>query len=70
MPHKYRLFVFDAEDRQIAPEMVISADNDEAATEQAEQMLDGVRAELRDWDRLVMRASKKVGRLGRHRCSP
>jgi phosphomannomutase len=54
----------NAEDRQIAPEMVISADNDEAATEQAEQMLDGVRAELRDWDRLVMRPSKKVRRLG------
>ena len=38
---------------------MISADNDEAATEQAEKMfekiLDGVRAELRDGDRLVIR---------------
>jgi len=51
--HKYRLYVYDAEDRQIAPAMVISADNDTAATEQAETMLDGVRAELRDGDRLV-----------------
>jgi len=51
--HKYRLYVYDAEDRQIAPAMVISADNDAAATEQAETMLDGVRAELRDGDRLV-----------------
>jgi hypothetical protein len=35
--------------------MVISAGNDEAATEQAEKMLDGVRVELRDENRLVIR---------------
>jgi hypothetical protein len=58
MHHKYRLFVYDAEDRQIAPEMVIAADNEDAATEQAENMLDGVRAELRDWERLVTRLPK------------
>ena len=57
--HKYRLYVYDAEDRQIAPAMVISADNDDAATEQAEKMLDGVRAELRDGDRLVIRLPKE-----------
>jgi hypothetical protein len=59
--HKYRLrlCVYDSEDRLIAPPMVISAaDNDERATEQAENMLDGVRAELRDWDRLVIRLPK------------
>ena len=39
--HKYRLYVYDDEDRLIAPPMVISTDNDEAATEQAENMLDG-----------------------------
>jgi hypothetical protein len=54
-PHKYRLYVYDAEDRQIARAMVISAGNDEAATEQAEKMLDGVRVELRDENRLVIR---------------
>src|SRR5262249_32063765 len=43
--HKYRLYVYDAEDRLIAPAMVISADNDDAATEQAKEMLDGARAE-------------------------
>jgi len=32
------LYVYDAEDRQIAPPLEISADNDEAATEQAEKM--------------------------------
>jgi hypothetical protein len=53
--HKYRLYVYDAEDRLIAPAMVISADNDKTAIEQTENMLDGVRAELRDGDRLVMR---------------
>lgn len=53
--HKYRLYVYDTEDRLIAEPMVISADDDEAATEQAEKMLNGVRAELRDGDRLVMR---------------
>ncbi len=53
--HKYRLYVYGAEDRLIAPAMVISADNDREATEQAETMLEGVRAELRDGDRLVMR---------------
>jgi len=52
--HKYRLYVYDAEDRLIAPAMVIAADNDDAATGQAENMLDGVRAELRDGDRLVI----------------
>jgi uncharacterized Zn ribbon protein len=57
--HKYRLYVYDSEDRLIAPAMVISADNDEAATDQAEQMLDGVRAELRDGDRLVIRLPKE-----------
>ena len=56
--HKYRLYVYDAEDRLIAPAMLISADNDEAATEQAEKMLDGAHAELRDGDRLVMRLPK------------
>jgi hypothetical protein len=34
--------------------MVIAADNDDAATEQAGEMLDGVRVELWDGDRLVM----------------
>jgi uncharacterized Zn ribbon protein len=57
--HKYRLYVYDAEDRLIAPAMVISADNDDAATEQAEKMLDGARAELRDGDRLVIRLPSK-----------
>jgi hypothetical protein len=45
---KYRLYVYDAEDRLIAPAMVIAADNDKAAIEQSENMLDGVRVELRD----------------------
>jgi hypothetical protein len=40
--HKYRLYVYDAEDRPIAPAMVISADNDKTAIEQSENMLDGV----------------------------
>jgi hypothetical protein len=53
--HKYRLYIYDAEDRLIAPVMGIFADDDAAATEQAEQMLDGVRADLRDEDRLVTR---------------
>jgi hypothetical protein len=57
--HQYRLYIYDAADRLIAPPMVISADNDEAATEQAEIMLDGVRADLRDGDRLVMRLPKE-----------
>jgi hypothetical protein len=57
--HKYRLYVYDAEDRLIAPVMPIVADNDAAATEQAEQMLDGVRADLRDEDRLVRRFPKE-----------
>src|SRR5262249_49893166 len=35
--------------RRIAPGMVIVADNDDAATEQAENMLDGVRAEYAGW---------------------
>ena len=48
--HTYRLYVYDTGDRMIAPPMVISADNDEAATKQAEAMLDGTRAELRDGD--------------------
>jgi uncharacterized Zn ribbon protein len=51
---KYRLYVYDDADRLIAPAMVIAADNDETATQQAEKMLDGVRVELRDGDRLVM----------------
>ena len=53
--HKYRLYVYGAEDRLIAPAMVIAADNDETTTEEAKTMLDGVRAELRDGNRLVMR---------------
>jgi hypothetical protein len=57
--HKYRLYVYGAEDRLIAPAMVIAADNDDAATEQAEKMLDGVRVELRDGDRLVMEHPSK-----------
>ena len=57
--HKYRLYVYDAEDRLIAPVMPIVADNDKGAIEQAEQMLDGVRAELRDEDRLVIRFPKE-----------
>jgi len=57
--HKYRLYVYDAEDRLIAPAMVISADKDKAATEAAEKMLDGDRAELRDGDRLVIRLPKE-----------
>ena len=56
--HQYRLYVYDAQDRLIAPPMVISADDDAAATEQAENMLDGVRADLKDEDRLVMRFPK------------
>jgi hypothetical protein len=56
---QYRLYVYDAEDRQIAPAMVIPADNDKAAIEQSENMLDGVRVELRDGDRLVMRHPKE-----------
>lgn len=55
---KYRLYVYDAEDRLIAPPMVIAADNDGAAAEQAETMLGGVRAELLDADRLVTRFPK------------
>jgi hypothetical protein len=39
--------------------MVIAADNDEAAVKQSENMLDGVRAELRDGERLVMRHPTK-----------
>jgi len=57
--HKYRLYVYDAEDRLVAPAMVIAADNDDAATEQAEKMLDGARVELRDGDRLVMQRPNK-----------
>ena len=57
--HKYRLYVYDDEDRLIAPPMVISTDNDEAATEQAENMLDGAHADLKDEDRLVMRFPKE-----------
>jgi len=57
--HKYRLYVYDDEDRLIAPPMVISADNDEAATEQAENVLDGAHADLKDEDRLVMRFPKE-----------
>src|SRR5262249_44153669 len=57
--HKYRLYLYDAEDHLIAPALVISADNDDAATEQAEKMLDGARAELRDGDRLVKRLPSK-----------
>ena len=57
--HKYRLYLYDAGDRLIAPAMVISADNDDAAAEQAEKMLDGDRVELRDGDRLVMRLPKE-----------
>jgi hypothetical protein len=57
--HKYRLYVYDAEDRLLAPAMSIVADNDKGATEQAEQMLDGVRAELRDGERLVIALPKE-----------
>ena len=57
--HKYRLYVYDAEDRLIAPPMLIAADNDEAATDQAKKMRDGVRAELRDGDRLVIQFPKE-----------
>jgi hypothetical protein len=57
--HKYRLYIYDAEDRLIAPVMPIVADDDKGATEQAEQMLDGVRADLRDGDRLVIRFPKE-----------
>jgi hypothetical protein len=56
--HQYRLYVYDAEGRLIAPAMVIAA-NDKAAIQQSEIMLDGVRAELRDFDRLVMRHPSK-----------
>ena len=58
-PHKYRLYVYDGEDRLIAPPMVISADNDQAATEQAKKMLDGAHADLKDEDRLVKRFPKE-----------
>jgi hypothetical protein len=61
--HKYRLYVYDAEDRLIAPAMVISADNDEAATEQAETMLDGVRARSGNF-LLTMHAPPAILRLG------
>ena len=57
--HRYRLYVYDAEARLIAPAMVISADNDWAASEQAEKMFDGLRAELWDWDHLVIRLPKE-----------
>ncbi len=57
--HKYRLYVYDTEDRLIARPMVISADNDEAATEEAEKMRDGVRVELLDGNRLVKRFPKE-----------
>jgi hypothetical protein len=57
--HQYRLYVYDAEGRLIAPAMVIAADNDKTAIEQSETMLDGVRVELRDGDRLVMRHPSK-----------
>jgi hypothetical protein len=56
--HKYRLYIYDAEDRLIAPVMGIFADDDEAARQQAETMLGGVRAELRDGDRMVTRFPK------------
>jgi hypothetical protein len=39
--------------------MVIAADNDEAATAEAQKMRDGVRVELMDGDRLVMRHTSK-----------
>ncbi len=52
--HKYRLYIYDAENHLLAPAMVIAADNDEAAGKQAEKMLDGVRAKLVDGNRLVM----------------
>jgi len=55
---KYRLCIYDTQDQQIAPTMVIAADDDDAATAQAEQMLDGDRAELRDGDRLVIKLPK------------
>jgi hypothetical protein len=54
--HKYRLYVYGAEDRLLAPPMVIAADNDEVATGQAAKMLHGVRTDLMDNDHLVMRA--------------
>jgi len=38
---------------------VIAADDDDAATEEAEKMLGGVRAELRDEDRMVIRFPKE-----------
>ncbi len=57
--HKYRLYVYDTEDRLIARPMVISADNDEGATEEAEKMRDGVRVELLDGNRLVKRFPKE-----------
>ena len=57
--HKYRLYIYDAGDRLLTSPMVISADNDKAATEQAESMLDGFRAELLDGDRLVIRFPKE-----------
>lgn len=56
---KYQLYVYDAEDRLMATPMVISADNDQEATAQAEKMRDGVRTELRDGDRLVIRLPKE-----------
>jgi hypothetical protein len=39
--------------------MVIYADNDDTATRRAEEMLDGVRADLKGEDRLVMRFPKE-----------
>jgi hypothetical protein len=38
--HQYRLYIYDVEDRLIASAMVITADNDKAAIEQSENMLD------------------------------
>jgi hypothetical protein len=58
--HKYRLYVYDAEDRLIAPVMPIVAANDAAATEQAEQMLDGVRADFAGRGSLGQTVPKRV----------
>jgi hypothetical protein len=57
--HQYRLYLYDTADRLVAPAMVIFAENDEAAIGQSENMLDGVRAELWDGDRLVMKHQAK-----------
>jgi hypothetical protein len=57
--HSYRLYVYDAEDRLIAPVMVISADNDEAATEQAKKNARWFSRRIAGWESLGQAAPKE-----------